>query len=333
MISRFMRYRRMSYALIVVTALGAQMNGGGAAHAADRAGGRPVRFIVPFAAGGGTDIVARVYAATITKQTGQNYVVDNRPGASGAVGLDITANAIPDGNTICIISASNAVNSAVNTKLTYDLARDLQGITQVTSAFFVLVVHQSFPARSTKELIAYAKARPGKLNYGSSGTGGVTHLAGALFAHMAGIEMVHIPYRGESAALTELLGGQTQLQFASPLNVAPHVAAGTLRALAISAAKRSPAMPDVPTIAESGVPGYDVSQWYGVVTSAKAPMETVNRFSQTYAQAARDPELARRLKGDGVEAVTSTPAAFQAHVVAEVLKWKKLVKEAGLQLQ
>jgi tripartite-type tricarboxylate transporter receptor subunit TctC len=323
----------MPYALIVVTALGAQMNGGAAAHAADRAGGRPVRFIVPFAAGGGTDIVARVYAATITKQTGQNFVVDNRPGASGAVGLDITANAIADGNTICIISASNAVNSAVNARLTYDLARDLQGITQVTSAFFVLVVHQSFPVRSTKELVAYAKARPGKLNYGSSGTGGVTHLAGALFAHTAGIDMVHIPYRGESAALTELLGGQTQLQFASPLNVAPHVAAGTLRALAISAGKRSPAMPDVPTIAESGVPGYDVSQWYGVVTSSKVPAQTANRLSQLFAQAAHDPELARRLKGDGVEAVGSTPAAFQAHIVAEVLKWKKLVKEAGLQLQ
>jgi len=306
---------------------------GACACAAEGPPGKPVRFIVPFAAGGGTDIAARIYAATLTRQMGRNFVVDNRPGASGAVGVDITAKAPADGQTICIISASNTVNSAVNKKLSYDLAKDLQGVTQVTSAFFVLIVPQSSPIKSTKELIAYAKAQPGKLNYGSSGTGGITHLAGALFSHLEKITMVHIPYRGESAAITDLLGGQTQLQFASPLNASPHLTSGKLRALGISSGKRNPAMPDIPTIAESGVAGYDVSQWYGVITSAKVPVSQVNRLSEAFAAAAKEPEIVQRLRTDGVDAVSSKPAVFHAHVTAEIGKWEKLVKEAGLQLQ
>ena len=306
---------------------------GACTFAAEGPPGKPVRFIVPFAAGGGTDIAARIYAATLTRQMGRNFVVDNRPGASGAVGVDITAKAHPDGQTICIISASNTFNSAVNQKLSYDLAKDLQGITQVTSAFFVLIVPQSSPIKSTKELIAYAKAQPGKLNYGSSGTGGITHLAGALFSHLEKITMVHIPYRGESAAITDLLGGQTQLQFASPLNASPHLNSGKLRALGVSSGKRNPAMPDIPTIAESGVAGYDVSQWYGVITSAKVPMSQINRLSEAFAAAAKEPEIVQRLRTDGVDAVSSKPAVFHAHVTAEIGKWEKLVKEAGLQLQ
>lgn len=295
--------------------------------------GKPVRFIVPFAAGGGTDIAARLYAATLARQTGRNFVVDNRPGASGAVGVDITAKAPPDGQTICIISASNTVNSAVNRKLSYDLATDLHGVSQVTAAFFVLVVHQSSPVQSTRDLIAQARAQPGKLNYGSSGVSGITHLAGELFSHLAKIRMVHIPYRGESAAIVDLLGGQTQLQFASPLNAAPHLNAGKLRALGISSAKRNPAMADIPTIAESGVPGYDVSQWYGVITSAKVPMLQLDRLSRAFAAAAKDPDIVQKLRNDGVDAVSSTPAVFHAHVKTEIGKWASLIQEAGLQLQ
>lgn len=306
---------------------------GTSANSADGPPGKPIRFIVPFAAGGGTDIAARLYAATLTRQMGQNFVVDNRPGASGAVGVDITAKAPPDGQTICIISASNTVNSAVNQRLSYDLAKDLQGVSQVTSAFFILVVHQSSSIKSTKDLVTYAKTQPGKLNYGSSGAGGITHLAGELFSHLAKIKMVHIPYRGESAAIADLLGGQTQLQFASPLNASPHLNSGKLRALGISSSKRNPAMADIPTIAESGVPGYDVSQWYGVITSAKVPMAQVNRLSDAFATAAKDPEILQRLRTDGVDAVSSKPGAFQAHVAAEISKWAKLVKESGLQLQ
>jgi tripartite-type tricarboxylate transporter receptor subunit TctC len=294
---------------------------------------QPVRFIVPFAAGGGTDIVARVYAANLSKRFGQNVVVDNRPGASGTVGVEMTARAAGDGRTICIISASNAVNSAVNTKLPYDLTRDVQGVSQVTSAFFVLVVRTGFAARTVKELIAYAEANRGKLNYGSSGTGGITHLAGAMFAHLAHITMEHIPYRGEAAAITDLLGGQTQLQFASPLNAAPHLAAGKLRALAVTSPKRNSAMADIPTVAEAALPGYEATQWYGVITSAQTPAATVQVLANAFAAAARDPELTQRLAADGVNAVSSAPREFTAHVAAEVSKWRKLVKEAGLQLQ
>jgi tripartite-type tricarboxylate transporter receptor subunit TctC len=294
---------------------------------------QPIRFIVPFAAGGGTDIVARVYAGNLSKRFGQNVVVDNRPGASGTVGVEMTARAPADGRTICIVSASNAVNSAVNPKLPYDFTRDVQGVSQVTSAFFVLVVKTGFAAHSVKELIAYGQANRGKLNYGSSGTGGITHLAGAMFAHLARITMEHIPYRGEAAAITDLLGGHTQLQFASPLNAAPHVAGGKLRALAVTSAQRNRAMADIPTVAEAGVPGYEVTQWYGVITAAQTPAAAVQVLSNAFAAAARDPEVKQRLAADGVNAVSSTPRDFTAHIAAEVGKWRKLVKDAGLELQ
>ena len=293
----------------------------------------PIRFIVPFAAGGGTDIAARLYAAQLSKQLGRNVVVDNRPGASGAVGVETTARAPADGRTICIISASNTVNSAVNTALTYDLTRDVQGVSQMTAAFFVLVVKTGAAPQSVRELIEHAQANRGKLNYGSSGTGGITHLAGAMFAHLAKIELVHIPYRGEAAAITDLLGGQTQLQFASPLNAAPHLASGRLRALAVTSPRRNNALPEIPTIAESGVKGFDVTQWYGVITAAQTPAATLQWLGKAFANAARDPELARRLSADGVEALSSTPGEFTAHIAAEVGKWRRLVKDAGLQLQ
>jgi len=294
---------------------------------------QPIRFIVPFAAGGGTDIAARLYAAQLSKQLGRNVVVDNRPGASGAVGVETTARAPADGRTICIISASNTVNSAVNTALTYDLTRDVQGVSQVTAAFFVLVVKTGATTQSVRELIEQAQTNRGKLNYGSSGTGGITHLAGAMFAHLAKIELVHIPYRGEAAAITDLLGGQTQLQFSSPLNAAPHLASSRLRALAVTSPRRNSALPEIPTIAESGVKGFDVTQWYGVITSAQTPPATVQWLANAFANATRDPELARRLSADGVDAVSSTPREFTAHIAAEVSKWRRLVKDAGLQLQ
>jgi tripartite-type tricarboxylate transporter receptor subunit TctC len=313
--------------LITALACSAQLD------AADGLQAKPIRFIVPYAAGGGTDIVTRIYAGNLSKRLNQNVVVDNRPGASGTVGLEMTANAPPDGHTICIISASNTVNSATNPQLPYDLAKDFQGISQVTSAFFVLVVLPSFPAKSVRDFIAYAKANPDKLNYGSSGTGGVTHLAGAMFAQLSQTNLVHIPYRGEAAAITDLLGGHTQFQFASPLTANPHIHAGRLRALAISASKRNSSVPDIPTMAEAGVPGYEVNQWYGVVTSGKVPPAIVNKLSAEFAASARDPDVAQRLKNDSVDAVSSKPAEFSAHIKSEIAKWGKLVKDAGLQLQ
>ena len=294
---------------------------------------RPIRFIVPFAPGGGTDIAARIFAANLSQRLSQNVVIDNRPGAAGTIGVEITANAAPDGYTLCLISASHAINSATNANLPYDLGRDVQGVSQITSAFLIVVVHNALPVKSVRELIDYAKANAGKLNYGSSGTGGISHLAGAMFAHMTGTAMVHVPYRGEAAALTDLLAARTQLQFASPLNARPHILGGRLRALAVTAARRSAASPELPTVAEAGVPGYAVEQWYGVVTSPRVPRPAVDKLSAEFAVSARAPEVVQRLNADGLDAVASKPDEFSRHVRSEIAKWRKLVKDAGIQLQ
>ncbi|MGZ8267923.1 MAG: Bug family tripartite tricarboxylate transporter substrate binding protein [Burkholderiales bacterium] len=294
---------------------------------------RPIRFIVPFAPGGGTDIVARMYAIDVGRRLKQNVVVENRPGGAGTVGIDMTANATPDGYTICIISGSNAVNAATNSKLPFDLAKDVQGISQVTSGFNVLITHPTFPAKTVKDLIAYAKANPGKLNYGTSGTGSLNHLGWVMLAHMTQISVVHVPYRGEAMATAELLGGQTQMQLSSLLNSNPHINAGRVRAVAMTAPKRSPVLPDVPTVSESGLPGYTLLQWYGVITAPKVPRPIVDKLSAEFATSARDPEVMKRLRNDGVEAVSSSPAEFTQHVRAEIARWGKLVRETGLVLQ
>jgi tripartite-type tricarboxylate transporter receptor subunit TctC len=294
---------------------------------------KPIRFIVPYAPGGGTDVVARIYGGNLSRRVHQPVVIENRPGASGAVGVEVTAKAPPDGNTICIISASNTVNSATNPRLPYDLAKDLQGVSQLISQSFVLVVNPSLPVKSVRDLIAYAKANPGKLNFGSSGTGGVTHLAGVLLAHMSQTDMVHVAYRGEAAAIIDLMNGSTQFQIATLLNAKPHIDSGRLRALATSSNKRNPATPDLPTIAESGVPGYMVDQWYGVVTSAKVPQAIVNALSEEISLSAQDPEVVERLKKDGVEAVSSKPEELSAHIKSEIDKWGTLVRETGIKLQ
>ena len=293
---------------------------------------KPVRFIAPFVPGGGTDITARTIAKRLSEVWGQQVVVDNRTGAAGAIGVELTANAPPDGYTICLISASHTVNSATNPKLPYDLTRDLQGISQATSLFYTIVVHPSIPANSIKELIAHAKAQPGKLNFGSSGTGGLQHFAGEMLAYLGGIKLTHVPYKGGAAALAALMTGEIQVGFATLLTVRPHAAAGRVRVLAVSAAKRAPAAPDLPTVAEAGVPGYEVDQWYGVITSAKVPPAIIKKLSEAIIAAVQRPELAQRLGADGSTPIGSTPAQFNAHIKSEIAKWRKLVQAAGLQL-
>ena len=299
---------------------------------ADAYPSKPIRFIVPFAPGGGTDIVARVYGIEIGKRMRQNVIVENRPGGAGTVGIDTTAHASPDGYTICIISASNTVHAATNTKLPYDLAKDVQGISQVTSGFNVLIANPALPVKNVKELIAYAKANPNKLNYGTSGTGTLNHLGWVMLSHLAKIDVVHVPYRGEAAATADLIGGHTQMQLSSLLNSNPHIASGRVRAIAMTAPKRSPILPDVPTVSESGLPGYELLQWYGVITAANVPRPIVNKLAEEIAGVARDPDVIRRLRNDGVEAVTSSPPAFTAHVRSEIGKWSKLVKDTGVVL-
>ncbi|MGZ5149193.1 MAG: tripartite tricarboxylate transporter substrate binding protein [Burkholderiales bacterium] len=293
---------------------------------------KPIRFIVPFAPGAGTDMTARTIAQKLSDKWGQQAVVDNRTGAGGAIGVDTTAKALPDGYTICLISASNTVNTATNPWLPYDLLKDMQGITQATSLFYVMYIHPSLPIRSTKELIAYAKANPGKLNFGSSGNNTLQHFSGELLNHMAGIKIVHVPYKGTAAVIPAMLSGDVQVGFGSLIGTRPQMQAGRLRGLAITAGKRAPSI-DLPTIAESGLPGYEVDQWYGVITSSKVPKPVVSKLNAAMVEALKMPDVSNRLASDGSTPVGSSPEQFNAHMRSEVAKWKKLAKEANLPMQ
>ena len=309
---------------------------GGPLHAAqaDSATGypnKPIRFIVPFSPGAGTDTTARTIAQKLTEKWGQQAVVDNRTGAGGAIGVDFTAKANPDGYTICLISASNSVNSATNPSLPYDLEKDLQGITQATSLFYVVYIHPSIPAKSVKELIAYAKANPGKLNFGTSGTGTLQHFAGELLNHQAGIKIVHVPYKGTAAVIPAMLSGEVQVGFGSLIGTRPQMQANRVRGIAITSKKRSPSV-DLPTVAESGLPNYEVDQWYGVITSSKVPKPIVMKLNAAIAEALKSPDVVARLSGDGSTPVGSSPEQFNAHIHSEIAKWKRLVKDANLKL-
>ncbi len=287
---------------------------------------------MPFSPGAGTDLTARTLAQKLNEKWGQQVVADNRTGAGGAIGVDFAAKAIPDGYTICLISASNSVNSATNSTLPYNLEKDLQGITQATSLFYVLYIHPSIPAKSVAELITYTKANPGKLNFGSSGNNTLQHFAGEMLNHLAGIKIIHIPYKGTAAVIPAMMAGEVQVGYGSLIGTRPQMQAGRLRGIAITAAKRSPSI-DLPTVAEAGVPGYEVDQWYGVITSARVPQSIVKKLSDAMIEGLQQPETAARLAGDGSIPVGSSPAQFTAHIQSEIAKWKRLVKEASLKME
>jgi tripartite-type tricarboxylate transporter receptor subunit TctC len=303
-----------------------------AADAASSYPSRPVRFIVPFAPGAGTDTTARTIAQKLSDMWGQQVVADNRTGAAGAIGVDLTAKAIPDGYTICLISASHSVNAAVNPGLPYDLLKDLAPISQASSLFYVVYHHPSVPANSIKELIAYAKANPGKLNFGSSGTGGLQHFAGEMFNHMAGVKLVHVPYKGTAAVIPAMLAGDVQVGFGTLFGVRPHLPSGRLKALAVTTGKRTPAAPELPTVAEAGVPGYEVDQWYGVITAAKVPAPVIRKLNAAINEVLKSPDVVKRFSADGSTPTGSTPERFGAHIKSETAKWKKLAKAAKLEL-
>jgi tripartite-type tricarboxylate transporter receptor subunit TctC len=324
---------RLRRGVLALAVLGTGIPGAYAASAdVDKYPTKPIRLIAPFVPGGGTDITARAIAGKLTERWGQQVIVDNRPGAAGTIGVDLTATALPDGYTICLISASHSVNSATNPKLPYDLTKDLQAVSQATSLFYVLYVHPSVPANTVQELLAYAKANPSKLNFGSSGTGGLQHLAGEMVNHLGKVKMVHVPYKGGAAVIADALAGNIQVGFGTFLSSRAHYKAGRLRPLAITAVKRAPIAPELPTIAEAGLPGYDVDQWYGVITSSKVPRPLVDKLSAAIAEGIKSPETAQRLAGEGSTPVGSTPDQFSTHIRNEIAKWRKLVKEAGLEL-
>jgi tripartite-type tricarboxylate transporter receptor subunit TctC len=290
-------------------------------------------LIVPFAPGGGTDLTARAIALKLTEAWGQTVVPDNRAGANGTIAVDIATHSPPDGYTLTMISSSHSVNSSLYKNLPYDLVRDLAPITQATSQPYALVVHPAVPAKSVKELVALAKTKPDGLTYGSSGLGGLSHLSGALFCSLAGIKLVHIPYKGGNPALNDVIGGQIQMLFSTLLQSDAQLKAGRVRALAVTTKKRSPAAPDLPTMQEAGVAGYEVTGWYGVLAPAKTPRTIIDKLNAEIVRILRSPDVQSRLAADGSEAVGNTPEQFGAHIKAEVAKWSKVIQEAGIKAE
>lgn len=291
---------------------------------------RPIRFVVPFSPGGSTDTLARTLSLKLSDSLGQQVVVDNRAGANGNLGMEIVAKAQPDGYTIVLGYIANlGIGPSLYTKLPFDPVADFSPITQLAEAPNILVAHPSVPVKSFKELIAYAKANPKKLNYASASVASVGHLTGELLNGLAGIDMVHVPYKGSGQAVIDLLGGQVQLMFSGMSSVMSHVKAGKLRPLAVTGAKRSPAAPEVPTIAESGFPKFEATAWYGVLAPAKTPRPIVNRLHADIVKALALPDVKQRLESVGFEIVGGTPDAFAAYIKSEIPKWAKVVKASG----
>ena len=290
---------------------------------------KPIRLIVPLAAGGGMDTVARGIALKLTESLGQTVVVDNRGGGGGSIGAELAARAAPDGYTLIMMSATFVIHPIMY-KAQYDPVRDFAPVSQVTTQPYVIVVNPAVPAKSVTELIAYAKSNPGKLNYASSGSGSLIHLTGELFKLAAGIDMVHVPYKGIAAAYPDLIGGHIQLTFASIISALPQVRAQRLRALAVTSSQRAKALPELPTVAESGVPGFAVTQWYGVQAPAGTPRPIVERLNREIVRTLQLAEVAARLAYDGAEAAGSSPQQFAAHIKAERDKWARVIKQAAI---
>jgi tripartite-type tricarboxylate transporter receptor subunit TctC len=291
---------------------------------------KPIRFIVPFPPGGGTDILGRIVGQKLGDNIGQTVLIDNRPGAGANIGAEIAAHSAPDGYTIVMANIAHAVNMTLYKNRGYDLVHDFAPVTLLAATPNILVVHPSVAAKSVPELIALAKAKPGTLNYASSGSGSSSHLAGELFKNMTTVNLVHIPYKGGGPAVTSLLAGETVVGFATAPSVLQYVKAGKLRALAVSTAKRSDAAPDLPTIAETGLPGYDANTWYGVMFPAKTSPAIVNRLHDELVRIMKTADMRERVAVHGYEPATNTPQEFSAYIKAEVLKWGKVVKAAGI---
>jgi tripartite-type tricarboxylate transporter receptor subunit TctC len=293
---------------------------------------RPVRFIVPFVPGGGLDITARAIAPKLSEALGKPVVVDNRPGAGGAIGLGLAARATPDGHTMVMASASHVVQ-AILAKADFDFFRDLAPVTEIVSSPYLLVVAPGFPPRSVKELIAQAKANPGKLNYASSGTGTLQQLSMELFKHTVGIQVVEVPYKGVGPSLIDLTAGRVQMMMSSLASLAPHVRAKTIIGLAIASRERSATLPELPTMAEAGVPGFIVEQWQGALVPSGTPRAVVERLQRDIARTLQAPEVATFFANDGARTVGSSPQQFRAKLDLERATWAKVVKQAGIKAE
>ena len=292
---------------------------------------RPVRLIAPFVPGGPTDIVARLVAQKMGENLKQTFVVDNRGGAGGSVGMEIAAGAPPDGYTLVIGSSGNlAVNPALNPKLAYHPLQDFQPLTQTTSGPQVLVVNPGIAAKSVQGLVALAKAKPGQLNYGSGGTGTTTHLGVELFKLAAGVNIVHVPYKGTGQSLTDVIGGQVQMMMSSMLPAVPHVKSGRLRALGVTSSRRSAVYPDLPTLAESGLPGFETTSWHGVLVPARTPKALAARIHAELVRTLNQPDVKTIFANQGMDVVASSQQDFAAYILSETAKWTKVIKAIGI---
>ena len=300
------------------------------AQKADDYPSRPVRAIVPYAPGGGTDILGRALAAKLTDFWGRQVIVDNRGGGGTVIGTDMAAKSPPDGYTLLITSTSFVINPTFKQKLPCDTLKDFDPVSQIAFQPYILVVHPKVPARDVKEFIALAKSRPGTLNFGSTGMGSGSQLAGELFKVMTRTDMVHISYKGMSPALTDTLGGQTQFIFGSILTVVQHIKSGRLRALGVTSSRRSSVVPEVPTIAEAGVPGYSATSWAAVYTPAGVPRAILAKLNADVVKAVNAPDMRERLAADGAEPASSTPKELGELVRTEIAKWAKVLKAANI---
>ncbi|OGA51487.1 MAG: hypothetical protein A3F74_26890 [Betaproteobacteria bacterium RIFCSPLOWO2_12_FULL_62_58] len=293
---------------------------------------RAVRIIAPFAPGGGVDTVTRFLAQKLTEQLGGSFVVENRPGGAGVLGAELVARAAPDGYTLLTSAPEFSINPSVRSKLPYDPFKDFAYISQLTSGQFMLASHPSVPVKTVRQLIALAKTRPGQLNYGSSGAGGINHLAGELFRSMAGIRWVHVPFKGAGPATIGLIGGEIDFVFASTTGLVGPAKTGKVRGIAVTGPKRFTELPDVPTIAESGVPGYNVTGWYGFYAPAGTSADILRRLHAEARRALNNPDVKEKLVKTGNEIVVSTPGEFTAFMRAEIAKWAKVVKESNIRI-
>ncbi len=305
-----------------------------ASAAAETYPAKPIRIVVAYTPAGTTDILARAIGQKLTEAWGQPVIIDNRPGANGNIGTEYAAKSTPDGYTLLMTTAApHGINPGLYRKLGFDAVKDFAGISLVATVPNVLVVNNTLPVKDVRDLIAYLRANPGKLNFGSPGYGSTGHMSVELFMAMTGTKMAHIPYKGDAGVLADLMGGQIMLSLSNMPAYTPQIKAGRVRALAVSTAKRSPAAPEIPTMAEAGVPGYVTVAWFGLLAPAKTPRDIINKLSAETARILKMPDVYTRLADLGAEPVGSSAAEFDAHIKSEIVKWAKVIKDANVELQ
>jgi len=321
---------KFSAAVVRIVTIGVLIATAGFAAAQQAYPSKPIRFIVPYPAGGPASALARLVGQKMTESWGQPVIVDHRPGGNTVIGSEALVKSAPDGYTIMVVATAHVINAHLLPNLPYDTIKDFAPVGTLGSTELVMVLHPSVPANNLQEFIALAKSKPGELNFASAGTGGVIHLAGELFNIMAGVKMQHIAYKGTPPALTDLIGGQVQLSFIVPLSVAPHIKSGRLKAIAISGETRLPALPQVPTFTEAGLPGFDVKFWFGVLAPAGTPKEIIDKLSTEIAKILALPDIKENLLSQGMEPFISSPEQFAALIKADMAKFGGIVKAANI---